>query len=158
MAGLSVSRLIRVRCALATGLRIEVRAGIPSRPGRPRGSTCQLLRAQIARMTSEASGAHAPLGDQILETGQLPFRFLPPPQHPSTLARLRPAPPLLFRRFRKGTTPFSRKERERGSFDRVRSSLIKFSIDFEILRILIPSEFFTSLRFLEILEFSLLIN
>lgn len=112
MAGLSVSRLIRVRCALATGLRIEVRAGIPSRPGRPRGSTCQLLRAQIARMTSEASGAHAPLGDQILETGQLPFRFLPPPQHPSTLARLRPAPPLLFRRFRKGTTPFSRKERE----------------------------------------------
>lgn len=83
---LSVSRLIRVRCALATGLRIEVRAG--SRPGRPR-STCELLR-QIARMTSKrvARTRHS----AILETGQLPFRFLPPlSQHPPPRIDLGPS-------------------------------------------------------------------
>lgn len=115
MAGLSVSRLIRVRCALATGLRIEVRAGIPSRPGRSRGSTCQLLRAQIARMTSEASGAHAPLGDQILETGQLPFRFLPllPPATPFDLGPSSAGPAVAIPPISKGDHPFlEKRERE----------------------------------------------
>lgn len=109
---LSVSRLIRVRCALATGLRIEVRAGF--RPDRPR-STCEPPANRTDDL--QASGAHAPLGDSGNGTAAVPFPSPLPLTTPflpaSTLARLQVAPACkneLFCRF-KGT-PFLQKKRK----------------------------------------------